>query len=260
MTRLILAFLLCGSALSACRQADNPESSGTPQEPSTTALEPAAAAPETTAATGGTQLEGMFRYLADAARFRDCRTNRSYPVAMEGAYLEVETAYLNSGIEPGQEVYVKIAGRFLERPAMQSNNNEISLIVDVFENLDLDKSCAHTELSELLNTYWKLTELNGNPVATAEGAKEAHLILSEPDARAHGNAGCNNYFGRFQLDDDKLAFGALGSTMMACAEGMDTERAFLDALGQTTRYVIEGETLQLYAEDQLLAQFEAVYL
>jgi heat shock protein HslJ len=52
----------------------------------------------------------------------------------------------------------------------------------------------------------------------------------------------------------------MGSTMMACPEGMDTEQAFLGALGQTTRYTISGQFLQIYADDQLLARLEAVYL
>jgi len=35
----------------------------------------------------------MFRYMADAARFEDCLTGRSYPVAMEGDYIQLERAY-----------------------------------------------------------------------------------------------------------------------------------------------------------------------
>jgi copper homeostasis protein (lipoprotein) len=249
-------FFVVVLSLPACRQADTPVAGAA-------APEPAPAVPESTAAAkpaAGVELEGMFRYLADAALFRDCRSNRSYPVAMEGAYIELERAYLNSGIEAGSEVYVNLVGRLLERPSMEGNNIEINVIVDFFNKLDLDKTCTSGALSELLNTYWKLIELNGESIETAEGMKEAHLILSEPAAQARGNAGCNNFFGRYQLEDNTLSFGALGSTMMACAEGMDTERAFLDALGRTTRYVIQGETLQLYAEDQLLARFEAVYL
>jgi hypothetical protein len=41
---------------------------------------------------------------------------------------------------------------------------------------------------------------------------------------------------------------------------MDTERDFLAAMGVTTRYEISGLILKLYAEDQLLARLEAVYL
>ena len=68
------------------------------------------------------ELTGMFRYMADAALFRDCRTDRSYPVAMEENYIELERAYLNSGVEAGTEVMVELDGRYLERPGMENNS------------------------------------------------------------------------------------------------------------------------------------------
>jgi putative lipoprotein len=89
-----------------------------------------------------TTLRGMFRYFADAARFRDCSTDRAYPVAMEGAYQELEQAYLDSGIEPGSELLVELEGHYLERLGVDANDNEINLIVDIFDKILPDKSCA----------------------------------------------------------------------------------------------------------------------
>lgn len=208
----------------------------------------------------GMQLEGMFRYMADAAVFRDCRTGKSFPVAMENAYIELERAYLNSGIEGGNEVMVQLRGRYLERPAMEGHRNEVKLIVDKFEKLDPQNTCTPTLHAELQNTYWKLIELGGEAVVTPEGMREAHVILASDGSRAHGHAGCNNFFGTFRVKEDELTFSALGSTMMACPEGMDTEQAFLEALGKTNRHEISGQFLTLYADDQALARLEAVYL
>jgi copper homeostasis protein (lipoprotein) len=209
----------------------------------------------------GMELEGMFRYMADAAIFRDCRNNKTYPVSMEGEYIELERAYLNSGIEPGAEVMVKLEGRLLERPSMEGNHNIIKLIVDKSHYVLPEKTCAPTVHAELAGTYWKLIELTGQEVITLEGMKEAHMILATEDTRVHGNAGCNNFFGQFQEEQSGLTFSALGSTMMACPpQAMDTERGFLTALGTTTRYEISGLFLELYAEDQLLARLEAIYL
>jgi uncharacterized lipoprotein YbaY/heat shock protein HslJ len=208
----------------------------------------------------GMALEGMFRYMADAAMFRDCRTNKTFPVSMEGEYIELERAYLNSGIEPGAEAMIRVRGRLLERPAMEGNNNTIKLIVDSFEKILLEETCAPMTHADLIDTYWRLLEVDGTKVQTAEGRKEPHLILASAESRAHGNAGCNNYFGQYQVEGEALSFAAVGSTMMACIDGMDTEQAFLAALGSTNRYVIEGLFLELYADDVLLARFEAVYL
>jgi len=208
----------------------------------------------------GMELEGMFRYTADAALFRDCRNDKTFPVSMEGDYIELERAYLNSGIEPGSEVMVKLRGRLLERPAMEGNTNIIKLIVDKLHNILPDGTCAPDVHAELVGTYWKLIKLNGQIVNTPEGMKEAHMILAGAESRVHGNAGCNNFFGQFKTSENTLAFSAMGSTMMACPQAMDTERDFLTALGATTRYEISGLFLNLYAEDQLLARLEAIYL
>jgi uncharacterized lipoprotein YbaY/heat shock protein HslJ len=208
----------------------------------------------------GMELEGMFRYMADAARFRDCRSGKSFPVAMEGAYIELERAYLNSGINAGSEVMVRLRGRYLERPAMENNHNEIQLIVDKLENIDPQNTCAPSEHAELQNTYWKLLELEGKPVVTPEGMREAHIVLATEGSKARGHAGCNNFFGTFAIVEDKLNFSALGSTMMACPEGMDTEQAFLQALGETTRFEISGQFLTLFAGERPLARLEAIYL
>ena len=221
---------------------------------------PTVSPPAPAAEEPGMELQGMFRYMADAALFRDCRSGKSFPVSMEGAYIELERAYLNSGIQSGEEVLVELRGRYLERPAMEGNHNEVKLIVDRLKNLDPNNSCTPTDHAELQNTYWKLLELDGQPVVTPEGMREANLVLTGDGSKAHGHAGCNNFFGTFLLADDTLSFSALGSTMMACPEGMDTEQAFLEVLGETTRYEISGQFLTLFADDRPLARLEAVYL
>jgi heat shock protein HslJ len=212
--------------------------------------------------SAGMELKGMFQYMADAALFRDCRDGKTYPVAMEGQYPELEVAYLNSGIEAGTEVMVTLHGRLLTRPSMEGNSSEINLIVDTFNKLSPDETCAPTTHADLINTYWRLDELNGRKVTTPENMKEAHMVLSSDESGpgVSGFGGCNRFFGQFQTDGDALSFSAMGSTMMACPAGMDTERDFMAALGATTRYAISGLFLELYADDQLLARLEAVYL
>jgi copper homeostasis protein (lipoprotein) len=125
--RPFFAFLVAAVSAVAC--SDGPSTTG----PST----PAAADP-------GQPLRGMFRYLADAARFRDCLTEQDVPVAMEGAYIEVERAYSNSGIEPGSEILIEVVGRYQERPTMEGNATEINFIIDSFKNLLPDNTCIPT--------------------------------------------------------------------------------------------------------------------
>ena len=210
--------------------------------------------------TPGMALEGMFRYMADTAIFRDCRSGKKFPVAMESRYIDLERAYLENRVEPGSEVLVRLRGRYLERPAMEGDQKEVQLIVDQVEETLPGESCEPDLHASLTDTYWKLLELEGEPITTAEGMREAHVILASAESRAHGFAGCNNFFGGYQTEGESLTFSAMGATRMACPEGMDTEQAFLGALGETTRFTISGQFLQLYANDRLLARLEAVYL
>jgi uncharacterized lipoprotein YbaY/heat shock protein HslJ len=205
---------------------------------------------------------GMFRYMADAALFRDCSSNLVFPVAMEGAYIELERAYLNSGIEPGSEVYTRLRGRYLERPPMEGNINEVNLIVDSFESISSEKQCGPMNNASLINTYWKLVEVNGRAVTTPQDQHEAHMVLATGDEapRVHGHAGCNRFFGGFEASGNSITFGRMGATMMACPDGMETEQAFLAALEATDRFAITGQTLALYSGETRAAYFEAVYL
>lgn len=207
----------------------------------------------------GMLLKGTFRYMADAALFRDCRNNKTYPVSMEGAYIELERAYLNSGTEPGSETMVEIQGRLLQRPAMEGNHNEVKLIVDSFNKLLSEKNCIPDALSELTGTYWRLEQLDGRAVHTPDGIKEAHMILEAAGSGVKGNAGCNSFFGQFDTSGSTLTFSETGSTRMACPHAMETEQAFLAALVATTHYKISGLFLELYAADQVIARFEAMY-
>ena len=217
-----------------------------------------AQAPETK--SEGMEVVGMFSYFADAARFVDCRTGMDFAVSMEGAYLELERAYLNSGVDAGEQVLVQLRGRYLQRPSMEGNSSEVKLIVDKVENISSEDACAPTEHAELRNTYWKLLEIDGRRVVTPEGMREAHLVLAPDEGRVRGHAGCNGFFGTFETIGDRLSFSDTGVTAMACPEGMDTEQAFLRTLGETTRFSISGQILTLYADDRQLAQLEAVYL
>jgi heat shock protein HslJ len=50
----------------------------------------------------------------------------------------------------------------------------------------------------------------------------------------------------------------MASTMMACPEGMDTEKAFLNALTRVKTWKITEQQLELFdATDEIVARLEA---
>lgn len=104
----------------------------------------------------------------------------------------------------------------------------------------------------LENTQWRLSEIGG--VKALDGA---HLTLDAKDVQARGNTGCNNFFGRYELDRGELRFGPMAASRRACAEDERNrqEGAFLKALGDARTWRIAGDTLTLRGESGELARF-----
>jgi heat shock protein HslJ len=76
-----------------------------------------------------------------------------------------------------------------------------------------------------------------------------------------GFAGCNRLLGSYELKGEKLKFGRMASTRMACQNGMELEASFMQALESTVIWKIEGEHLELSdSKGTLLARFESRYL
>lgn len=89
----------------------------------------------------------------------------------------------------------------------------------------------------------------------SDGHKEINVGLSEHNAFIHfesdkgfyGNAGCNNFFGNYQIQANTLIVGGAGMTRMMCApESMEVEDTLMRILsdGNTSAY-ISGNNLIL---------------
>ena len=111
----------------------------------------------------------------------------------------------------------------------------------------------------LTNTYWKLVELNGAAVEPGED-RELHMILRGED-QVGGYAGCNQFTGSVTVSGDGLSFGPIASTRRMCAESMQQEDAFLQALENAQRYSISGEDLAIEnSGGEVTMRFVAVYI
>ena len=82
--------------------------------------------------------------------------------------------------------------------------------------------------------------------------------LNNKTKRIAGSGGCNRFTGTYQQNGDRLTFGKMAMTFMACPEEMETERDFVTALEQVRSWKILGEHLELYdGSGAFLARFEA---
>ena len=207
--------------------------------------------------SGQMSLQGMFSYMADAGVFMDCATRESWPVAHEGDNAALERAYGSAKIEPGSPLLVTVEGRLEKRPKVDSRGTVTNLIVDRFVRTWPRETCGSMKPATLEDTRWALLELNGKTITVTVNDKAPFLEMSSAKASAYGFGGCNRFFGSYEVSGKSLRFGAMGATRMACPEGMDQEQDLFTALEATTRYEIHGSKLLLYADETLLARFEA---
>ena len=108
--------------------------------------------------------------------------------------------------------------------------------------------------TELLETYWKVVEINGQPVTNpATNQKEAHIILKKEGNRLQGSGGCNNLMGSYELmEGNRIKFSGV-----ACPD-MSIESALGKAIEMSDNYAINGKFLMLHkAKMAPLVKFEA---
>ena len=103
---------------------------------------------------------------------------------------------------------------------------------------------------------WYLTEVGGSPISPMAGGKQPHMLLDPAQKQATGFAGCNHFFGSYQLDGSSLTFGPMGATRMACPDletGLET--SVLKALETTRKWKQADGELLLLDGDTVLARF-----
>jgi heat shock protein HslJ len=86
--------------------------------------------------------------------------------------------------------------------------------------------------------------------------KQPHILLDPAQKQATGFAGCNNFFGSYELDGSSLTFGPMGATRMACPD-LETglEMSVFEALESTRNWKKSDGDLLLLDEDAVLARF-----
>lgn len=97
----------------------------------------------------------------------------------------------------------------------------------------------------LVGTEWRLVSLGGAAVLDA-----APATLSFPEAgRVAGQGSCNRFFGSYTLVDDRIAFGQMGMTRMACAGPVgEQESRYMAALQKAQRVQVDGARLSLHVD------------
>jgi heat shock protein HslJ len=208
-------------------------------------------------------LNGMFSYYADAPRITECKTGRSFPVAMEREYIALERDYSATINEPGQQILVSFAGSIEPRAMADGQGSESTVVVDRHISLWPMDSCSHNKADAALrDTYWKIVRLGNKMLEDVPGIREPRVILRSQDDLYSATVGCNSMSGGYSAAATQISFRPGRTTLMACLPPVSPlERALVETLQQASSWDVAGQTMEFSdAGGEPIALFKAVFL
>jgi heat shock protein HslJ len=133
---------------------------------------------------------------------------------------------------------------------LENQMNKISLTIItilVESGLFLSACAARADLASLGGTTWTLVSYGGLEDQTPAAAGIQTSLIFAADGQVSGNLGCNGFSGNYEVRDEKLVFGPLASTLMACPDPqMTQEGSAFQVLTGTVRFTMVGNTLMIY--------------
>ncbi len=107
-------------------------------------------------------------------------------------------------------------------------------------------------------TEWTVTELYDSRVLLPPEGGAPNILFAVEDRTASGSTGCNRFSGGYTLAEDRINFGPVAATRMACPEPLDrNERKFLRALEEANRVRVVGSVLELLSGDTVIARMRS---
>jgi len=115
---------------------------------------------------------------------------------------------------------------------------------------------ATVETGMLEDTKWILDSFGdeGNLREVISGS-QITATFESAKSQVRGSAGCNTYFGDYEINGDKIYISNVANTEMYCMEPegvMDQEQEYLAILQLAERYEIDSNELRIYCDGQVL--------
>jgi heat shock protein HslJ len=149
--------------------------------------------------------------------------------------------------EEGYEYELVVREEKVENPPADASSLKWTLVEEVSK-----KPAAEAGMVELEDTQWMLIsylDQAGDLVDALPGTNTTALFQ---EGQVNGNAGCNGYFGSYEVEGANLSIGPLASTEMFCVSPpgvMDQETAYLAALNSAASYTIDQDQLHISGAD-----------
>ncbi len=131
-----------------------------------------------------------------------------------------------------------------------------NVLVLKFSGSDKDSTGEPKMNIKLEDKKWVLTEVGSEMLPALQ--TEPFLIFDNGNKSFSGNTGCNSVAGRYEIDGDKITFGAVRMTERACMETNQAkaEQSLVNAFSNANRFKIEGDKLSFYNGSTLLISFK----
>ncbi len=112
---------------------------------------------------------------------------------------------------------------------------------------------AQISADMLQHHNWQLTQVDGKDIATPEKMEAPRLEIGEK-MTANGNAGCNNFFGQAELNEEgQFRIEKMGMTMKMCmGDVMTTEQVVSSTLSTWSDITLTKEGLILKGQEHEL--------
>lgn len=138
---------------------------------------------------------------------------------------------------------IKIIAVFSIVFSVISCNTQKTITGDTTPNKEVEME----KQSEIINTEWILTELEGKKLDVDQAQDgNVRFTLNGADNTFSGYFGCNSGFGNFSLEKgNRIRFSQIGTTRMACPDLAINETQVLEVFNIADNYTLNGTTLNL---------------
>lgn len=144
--------------------------------------------------------------------------------------------------EVGYEYLLKVKTEIIKNPPADGSSLKY-ILVDVLEKNKTKKQAS-------LNNNWKVITMKG----VDSFQKNPTIKFDNKENKISGFAGCNNFFGKYETENQNLSLGEMGMTRKMCLD-MSVENTFINNLKSVTHYKIESNKLVLYNKSGELLMF-----
>ena len=154
--------------------------------------------------------------------------------------------------EEGYQYQIRVREEQVENPPA-GGSSILWVLVDQYSK---EKSPA----SDLEGVLWRMVSYRNADSEMVQSFPEVKSIAGFENGQVTGNTGCNNYNGTYDVDGNRISFGPMASTLMACPPPeTEQEQGYLSALGMVSTFAVDGDNLEMMNEaGEVVLAYEAM--